>query len=331
LKVSKPILVTGATGSIGSVLVKRLCASGQFVRALVRNPDRAAELRSMANVEILPGDLSRPDSLSGCAQGCSLVYHCAAKLSGSDWKRSQAINVTGTQAIAAEAAHAGVERFIYTSTIGVYGLSKAENITEETPWSKYNLPYFTTKQAAERLVWEFKDQIPFVVARVGDVVGPGQHTWTIDLIERINQGMYVTLPDSESGWLNPVYIDNLVDALLLMGVHPAAPGQAFNIVDGTPILASDYFNHLARMAGRRIAAIPAIVMKAAAALLMGFDRLRGREATTTPGSVDYLLRIGKIYPDKLRAALGWSPAILEEEATHLTEQWLRHEGYITSM
>ncbi len=250
-------------------MVKRLSETGQIVRAVVRNPDRAANLRSMANVEIVPGDLSRPDSLRGCAEGCSLVYHCAAKLPGSDWAGSYATNVMGTQAIIDEAVRAGIERLIYTSTIGVYGLSKAENITEETPWSKYNQPYFTTKQEAERIVWQAVDQIPITIARLGDVMGPGQYTWTIDLIQKLNRGLLKPPLDSESGFLNPIYIDNLVDALLLMGTHPAAPGQVFNVVDGTPIRSAIISAAWLRWPANGSLALPAIVLKGAAAFLMG--------------------------------------------------------------
>jgi nucleoside-diphosphate-sugar epimerase len=323
----KPILVTGATGCIGSVLVKRLSETGGSVRVVVRNPDRAAKLRSMPNVEIILGDLTRPDSLRDCAEGCSLVYHCAAQLRTPDWARSYATNVAGTQVVLNEAARAGVERLIYTSTIGVYGLIKAENITEETPWSKYNQPYFSTKQEAERVVWQAVDQIPIAIARLGDVMGPGQYTWTIDPIQKMNRGLFQPPLDSESGFVNPVYIDNLVDALLLMGVHPAAPGQIFNVVDGTPIRAGDYYRRLAQMTGRKLTPLPALVLKGASTILVGYDLLRGREPSFF-GSIDYLLRKGKIYPNKIQSLLGWAPAIPQEEAFRRTEQWLRQEGYL---
>ncbi len=324
----KPILVTGATGSIGSVLVKRLSETGHIVRVVVRNPDRATNLQTMQNIEIVPGDLSRPESLRGCAEGCSLVYHCAAKLSGSNWAASHATNVMGTQAIIDEAVHSGIERLIYTSTIGVYGLSTVDNITEETSWSKYNEPYFTTKQEAERVVWKAVTNLPIVIARLGDVMGPGQFMWTINFIERIKKGLLPPPLDSESGFLNPIYIDNLIDALLLMGTHPAAPGQAYNVVDGAPIRTSDYIRRLAQMAGKRITPIPAILQKGAAVLLMRYDLLRGREASATQGSVNYLLRKGKIYPNKIQSILGWVPAIPQEEAFYRTKQWLSREGYI---
>ena len=326
----KPILVTGATGSIGSVLVKRLCELGYRVRAIVRNPRKAAALMGMTNVEIFPSDLNQPDTLHGCAEGCSLAYHCAAKLPSGDWAGSYATNVAGTKAVIAEAVRASVERLIYTSTIGVYGLSEVENITEETPWSEYNHPYFKTKQEAERVVWQAAGEIPITIARVGDVMGPGQFTWTIDLIQKLNRGLLQPPLDSESGFLNLIYIDNLVDALLLMGTHPAAPKQIFNVVDGTPIHSGDYFRRLAQMAGKRITPLPAIVLKGASTILMGLDLLRGREALFSPGGVDYLLRKGKIYPNKLQSVVGWVPAVPQEEAFSRTEQWLCEEGYLIS-
>lgn len=324
----KPILVTGATGSIGSALVKRLSISGQRVRALVRNPERAAALRAIANVEIVPGDLSQPASLRGCAEGCSLVFHCAAKLSGSDRAAFEAVNVDGTQALVDEAARAGVKRFVHASTIAVYGFSAAQDITEEAPWPVTDWPYIVTKREAERRVRAAAAQIPVTIARFGDVVGPGQYAWTVSFIEKINQGLLRPPLDAHSGLLNPVYIDNLLDALLLLSTHPAAPGQAFNVVDGAPIRVSDYIRRLAQMAGKRPFAVPAFVFKGGALLLMWADLLRGREASATPQEVQYLLHKATISNEKARTLLGWAPAVGLEEAFQRIEQWLRQDGYI---
>ncbi len=327
MKNPKPVLVTGATGCIGRMLVKRLSEAGQSVRALVRNPDRAADLCRLPNVELVFGDLSRPDSLRGCAEGCSKVFHCAAILLSSNWEESQAINVSGTRAVVDEVIRAGVERLVYTSTVGVYGLCKDEVINEETPWAKYHQPYFTTKQEAERIVWRAAGRIPLTIARVGDVIGPGQYTWTIDLILKSKRGLLTSPFKSEAGFLNPVYIDNLLEALLLMSEHPAAIGQIFNVVDGAPIRIGDFFRRIGRMDGKKIISLPAFVMKSVAIVLSSVDRLRGRVASVTPGGVDYLLRKGRIYPNKLHSLLGWTASIPPEEAFRQTEQWLRQEGY----
>ncbi len=322
------VLVTGATGSIGSRLAQRVSRAGRPVRALVRDPSRAGALRQWENIEIACGDLAEPDSLRGCMDGCSLVYHCAAKLAGSDWARFRATNVGGTRVLLKEAASAGVKRFIHVSTIGVYACSDAQNIGEDAAWPKTTNPYFTTKQEAEEAAWEAASEVPIAVARLGDVFGPGQHVWTIDLIDAMKRGLLYPPPDAESGTFNPVYIDNAIDALTLMGEHAVAGGQAFNIVDGTPMLFSEYIRRLGKMAGRRPFALPGAVQKAAAWMLMTMNLLRGREASVMPEHVGYLLHKGTISGQKLRSLLGWSPAVSLEEAFCRTEEWLQSEGYI---
>ena len=326
---SNAVFVSGATGSIGSELTRRLIQAGRRVRALVRDPAWAGKLKELNNLEIVQGDLSEPVSLCGCMDNCSLAYHCAAKLTGSDWTKYRTINVEGTRALVKEAARAGIALFVHASTIGVYGFSQAQNIGEDFPWPTNRHPYFTTKQDAERAVWEAAGAVPVTVARLGDVFGPGQRVWTIDLIEKINQRMLVPLTDADSGTFNPVYIENAIDALILMGKHPAAPGQAFNIVDGTPMPFSEYIRRLTRMAGKRTLSMPGVVMKGVAGLLMWFDLLRGREASAKPADVNYLMHKATISGQKIRAFLGWQPAIDEQLAFRMTEAWLRREGYIT--
>jgi nucleoside-diphosphate-sugar epimerase len=99
----KPVFVTGATGSIGYMLAKRLSDNGSHVRVLVRDLSQAKTLKMLAGMEVLSGDLSRPKSLHGVLTGCSVVYHAAAKLLGSNRASFQAVNVDGTIALLDEA------------------------------------------------------------------------------------------------------------------------------------------------------------------------------------------------------------------------------------
>ncbi len=323
-----PVLITGATGSIGYRLAQRLSEAGLPVRALVRDPASAGDVGNMPNISIFRGDLRMPESLRGCAEGCSLVFHCAAKLTGSDWAAFRAINVDGTRALLKEAEISGVQRFVHASTIGVYACSEAQNIDEDFPWPQTTSPYFVTKQEAERSVWQAASAVPITVARLGDVYGPGQHAWTIDLLQKIYQGLLVPPTEADSGFFNPVYIDNAIDALVLMGGHPAALGEAFNVVDGTPMPFSQYFRWYLTLAGRRSMALPSVILKMAAAFLMWSDMLRGREAATKPDDVDYILHKGIISGQKIRSLLGWSPSVNREEAFCRTEEWLKSHGHV---
>jgi nucleoside-diphosphate-sugar epimerase len=129
----KPIFVTGATGSIGYALAKRLSENGSLVRALARDPSRANDLKALAGVEVVAGDLSELGSLRGLVAGCSVVYHVAAKIMGSDPASYRAVNLDGTTALLEEAIQARVERFVHVSTTGVYENQKCNQSTREHP------------------------------------------------------------------------------------------------------------------------------------------------------------------------------------------------------
>jgi nucleoside-diphosphate-sugar epimerase len=323
----KPIFVTGATGSIGYMLAKRLSDNGLPVRVLARDVSRARNLKTLAGVEVVAGDLGQPESLHGLVAGCSVVYHAAAKILGSDPASYRSVNVDGTTALLDEAILAGVERFVHVSTVGVYGFDPAENITEDAPWPPNSNLYSTTKQHAEKAVWKVADKMPVAVARPGDVVGPQQYAWTVQFVEKIKQRILLPPTDATSG-LMTVYVDNLVDALLLIGTHVDAVGQAFNVVDSTPLLTSTYIRLLAKMLGRRVIAVPGSFLKIPAVLLMLADQMRGREATVTPNSVSFLLHKATFSGEKLRSRLGWSPSVSWEEGLRRTEEWLRSAGYL---
>jgi len=113
------ILVTGATGKVGSRLAKRLTQRGHHVRALVRDPSRAAGLE--ATIEVVHGDLLIPPSLTAAVREVDAVVHCAAFFRGATAEQAHQVNDLGTQHLATAARAALVTRFVFTSTGLVYG------------------------------------------------------------------------------------------------------------------------------------------------------------------------------------------------------------------
>src|SRR4051794_34925359 len=105
------ILITGATGKVGSRLTKQLVQRGDHVRALVRDPTRAADLRR-AGTELAKGDLLDPESLAAAVRGVDAVVHCAAFFRGASAEQAQAVNDLGTQHLARTARAASVKRFV---------------------------------------------------------------------------------------------------------------------------------------------------------------------------------------------------------------------------
>src|SRR4051812_11832151 len=133
------ILITGATGKVGSRLARQLALRGDQVRALVRDPSRAVDLRNHG-IELAVGDLQDADSLTAAAIDIEAVVHCAAFFRGASDEQAHAVNEIGTQRLANAARAASVSRFLFTSTGLVYGSTSGRLANEEqdcTPSAAY--------------------------------------------------------------------------------------------------------------------------------------------------------------------------------------------------
>src|SRR4051794_3757377 len=126
------ILVTGATGKVGSRLGKRLAQRGDRVRGLVRDRKRALDVCD-ARLELAEGDLLEVDSLAAALRGVDVVVHCAAFFRGATAEQAHAVNDLGTQHLAHAARAASVKRFIFTSTGLVYGPKGGRAAGEDDP------------------------------------------------------------------------------------------------------------------------------------------------------------------------------------------------------
>jgi nucleoside-diphosphate-sugar epimerase len=144
------ILLTGATGKVGSRLAKRLAHRGDQVRTLVRDPKRAEGLLE-PGIELAVGDLLDADSLVAAVRGVDAVVHCAAFFRGATPEQAHAVNDLGTQHLARAALAASVRRFIFTSTGLVYGSNGGRLASEDDPCAP-TAAYPVTKLAAERFL-----------------------------------------------------------------------------------------------------------------------------------------------------------------------------------
>jgi UDP-glucose 4-epimerase len=164
------LLVTGATGKVGSRLAKRLAERGDQVRALVRDPARAADLRA-AGIELAEGDLLKADSLAAAVRGVDAVVHCAAFFRGATPEQAQAVNDLGTQHLAGAARAASVKRFVFTSTGLVYGPNGGRLAQEDDPCAP-TAAYPVSKLAAERFLLTI-EALDVRVLRLPFVYGDG--------------------------------------------------------------------------------------------------------------------------------------------------------------
>lgn len=147
----KNVLVTGGTGFIGVELVKGLCDMGLRPRLLVRRPHRAALLSSL-DVELVQGDLLASSSLRRAVEGVDTVFHLGARASFESYRRLRPTVVDGTTTLAQAAADAGVEHFVFSSSLFVYG-DQPGSINEATPTNPA-IAYGRAKLEAENALEE---------------------------------------------------------------------------------------------------------------------------------------------------------------------------------
>ena len=169
----KPVLVTGASGFLGWHVAKLLLQRGDSVRALVRPGSRVRDL----DAEPITGDLRAPESLGRAVDGCGLVFHVAAdyRLWARDPRELYRSNVDGTRHLLEAARRAGVERVVYTSTVGCIGIPGQSLGDENTPVSLADMAgaYKRSKFLAEQVALQFaREGLPVVIvnptAPVGD-------------------------------------------------------------------------------------------------------------------------------------------------------------------
>lgn len=317
-KSQKRTLVTGATGFIGSRLTERLIEESIPFHALVRHPEKAGHLAARG-VEMIQGDVTDADSLHRAVANCQLVFHCAALMhdapvSADEHRR---VNVGGVRNLLEAASVAAVERFIYVSSIAVYGISPKENTTEADPHQPCGISYLDTKIEAEEIAFKFhrERKLPLTVIRPANVYGPRSRVWTIWLIEMIKAGKII-LVDDGFGMANHVYIDNLVDGLLLAACHDKAIGEAFNISDGPHTNWKEFLGHYARMLGCTLHTVSK-------------SQAVEPQYNLSREEADLWTQTGTFDISKAKAVLGYEPRISLAEGMRLTEQWLRAAGYLS--
>src|SRR3990170_2888497 len=189
-------LVTGGSGFVGNRLARALIERGDRVRALVRDPARAADLSALG-VEVVQGDLTDEASLRRALEGVDRLFHTAGLVG--DWiDRRQAVevNVEGTRRLLAAAVEAGVTRAVHVSSLSVLGTRHHHGTDESGPYV-YGDPYTDTKIDSERVALEFGSggRIEVVVIRPGFVYGAGDNHVLAPLVERLRSGGFVFVGD----------------------------------------------------------------------------------------------------------------------------------------
>lgn len=242
-------LVTGATGNIGSHLAAALLEKGYKVRALVRQTSKVEKLRS-AGVESHYGDITKPETLKGIADGIDLVFHLCGQL----WVRNPAVdlkihNFDGTRYLAEECLGKNVRRFIFASFPLVIG-PHTSPMDETAPYhpNAYHAKY---KRMAEEYLLDLdaRGLLPVTIVRLGQVYGPEMKLvkmYVLLLKKRIYR-----LMGQGNNLIHPVHIDDVVQGMVLVAEKDCAVGQIYNICDDLPVTNREFMSLLADTIGAK--------------------------------------------------------------------------------
>lgn len=307
-------LVTGATGKVGGALARALLARGDEVRALVRDPARAARLLP-AEVELVRGDVTEPESISPALAGCELVFNAMGL--PEQWTEDpdifDRVNARGTENVIRAARAAGVRRVVHTSTIDVFHAGRGERFDESrvADYPKGTL-YERSKQRAEELALAARGDMELVICNPAGVYGPTPaSSVSIDheMFAPLVAGRLPALPPGGLG----VCFDAGVAAGHLLAAERGRDGERYILCDRHVTL-----RELARavVATARRGRVPPTLSPGLARALAEGGELLARTAGVPP-----LLARGQLHffrwnarPDSTKAQeeLGWEPTALDD-------------------
>jgi len=321
----KNILVTGATGFIGSRLAYRLLREeGAIVTGIGRDLDKVPFLRQ-AGATLRRLDLTEPAALPEILRGQEILFHLAVAPSFNDPETLQRVNITATANLVRVAAEAGLSRFVHVSSMAAYGPPDGRPMTEDRPVStQQRSPYGQSKALGEIQAVKLARELglALTIIRPGMVIGPEGRSWTMELVKLVKKRVPVILGDG-TGFAQPVYFDNLIDGLILAAARAEAAGEAFNFVDCS-IPWRDFFAYYGKMCGRKPLRIPAWLAKIVLTLVG--PSIGRREP---PDDLLAFYNSRSIYPqEKAERLLGHRSKVSLDEAMKNIEIRLREAGHI---
>ena len=328
------ILVTGASGFVGSAVARKLVEAGFSVRALVRGTSPRAHLAGL-DLDFFEGDLRDRKSVARALAGMRYVFHVAAdyRLWARDPSEIFASNVEGTRILMEEAMRAGVERVIYTSSVATIALRSDGIAADETTPLREDQgvgAYKRSKIAAERLVEAMVAErgLAAVIVNPSTPIGPGdvRPTPTGRIIIEAAKGRIPAFIDTG---LNLVHVDDVAKGHLA-ALHHGKIGERY-ILGGQDVLFSQMLHDIAGLVGRRAARVrlPWRALIPVAYVAEAMANITGREPFATLDGVHMAKSRMFFVSTKAEQELGYRSRTYTEGIDDAV-RWFRDAGYLSS-
>lgn len=244
------VLVTGATGFIGSHVVDELLRRGETVRALVRNPARAVELRERG-VAVQVGDIGHDKVLAEAVNGVDAVIHCAAA-TGENCSPAElrAVNVDAVRGLLEAVRRAGKARVALITGLSVLGIRHMDPADEDMPCRPSQELDSQLKAEVEQIALDYNRNhgLGITILRPAFVYGPRDTRNLPKLVDAVRQGKFVYI-GSKQNVVPLVHVADMATALVLAVQAPATAGRIYHIADGSRTTMGELIEYLAGLLG----------------------------------------------------------------------------------
>jgi len=327
------LLVTGGTGFIGSHLAEegRRRGAEVVVLGLTDRPEEQAnaELLSRLGAEVIPGSITDAELCRRAARGATHIFHLAVAMreGGKSDEFFEAINLDGSRHLLQAATAERVQRFVYCSTIGIYGHRAPGITTEDSPLSPGNI-YERTKVAAERLVRDFAENcaLPSVVLRPADVYGPRDQR-LLKMFKGVSRGRFPLFGGGQ-GRRHMVYVDDVVSAFFQACEREEALGEGLIVAGPRPCTLRELLDQVTAATGSKRYGIrlPLAPMLGLAAVVEDVSAALAIDPPIYRRRMDFFHSDSAFDTSRARRVLGWAPQVDLEEGIRRTYEDYRTRG-----
>jgi nucleoside-diphosphate-sugar epimerase len=325
------VLVTGASGLLGSHVAELLSARGTQVRALVRKTSNRRHLETLRNVELFEGSVEQSDRVREAIDGVDAVIHSAGLVKARNTDEFFSVNVGGTSNLidAARRRARPLDKFVYVSSLEACGPSadgKPISSDQENPVTTYG----RSKLAAEKVVLSAKNEVPVVILRPGAIYGPRDGE-ILDAFRSIKVGL---LPLAAGGTAKGVWIyaSDCAEACIRALEASVPSGRAYFVDDGCgPLELRQMLADAERALGKKAyirASLPAPLLKQIARGVEIFGRVTNRPVMLTREKANMLLQHWVCSSEDTRRELGWQPQVGWTAGIERTVKWYRENGWL---
>lgn len=325
----KNVLVTGATGFVGSYVCKELLANGYKVRAMHRASSSTENLKG-CDVEFVEGDIKDRASLSKAMQGMDGVIHIAALFREAKHPDSEyyAVNVDGTKNVIEEAAKAGVKRLVHCSTVGVHSHIPNPPANEDEDYRPGDI-YQKTKCIGEVEAMKKMAELdlPGVVIRPAMIWGPGD-TRTLKLFKGIARGRMplIGLGNTNLHW---IMVSDLARAFRL-ALEASTNQRVYIICGAQSVSMKELYQAIARRVGvkERFLRIPAFPIQVMGGICEAICRPMGIEPPLHRRRVDFFTKTRSFDGTRAKQELGFEPAGSLQDEVNAIVSWYQENKWL---